>query len=168
MTLPITARIRPRRDTAVNWTAENPVLGDGELALDTTNRMYKVGDGATEWNDLDWLSMVYFSKQTVTVDGATTAVTLERIGNIVQLNMGENTTLTITGTGQDCEYCQLKVVQDATGGRTLDITGEHWDSGVKLSLTVDADAVDWLHCWTDDGWTAVNVVGAAFAMGVPI
>lgn len=42
-----------RRDTAANWTSEDPTLDDGEFALDTTNRVVKLGDGLTAWSSLD-------------------------------------------------------------------------------------------------------------------
>lgn len=45
-------RIQLRRDTAANWTAANPVLADGEQALETDTGALKIGDGVTAWNDL--------------------------------------------------------------------------------------------------------------------
>ena len=41
-----------RRDTAANWSSNNPTLADGELGLDKTNTYLKVGDGSTAWNAL--------------------------------------------------------------------------------------------------------------------
>lgn len=49
----IRAQMQQRRDTAANWAASNPVLLDGELGIVTDNpNLYKIGDGATAWNDL--------------------------------------------------------------------------------------------------------------------
>ena len=45
-------RIRLRRDTAANWLASNPILIDGELGLDTTNKRFRIGDGVTAYNAL--------------------------------------------------------------------------------------------------------------------
>ena len=45
-------RFQLRRDTAANWTAANPVLAEGELAINLTNSTFKVGDGTTAWNSL--------------------------------------------------------------------------------------------------------------------
>lgn len=47
--------IKIRRDTAENWSSNNPVLAEGELAYSTTNKMLKVGDGSSSFNSLDWL-----------------------------------------------------------------------------------------------------------------
>lgn len=41
-----------RRDTAANWSSKNPVLLLGEPGYDTTNKLMKIGDGATDWNGL--------------------------------------------------------------------------------------------------------------------
>lgn len=52
----MTTRIKLRRDTAANWTLQNPVLALGEPGYDTTNNKLKVGDGVTRWNSLSYLT----------------------------------------------------------------------------------------------------------------
>jgi len=49
-----TARIRLRRDTAAAWTAANPVLGNGEVGLETDTRKFKAGDGTLAWSALQY------------------------------------------------------------------------------------------------------------------
>lgn len=46
-------KIISRRDTASNWSGNNPILSNGEMGVDTTNRVMKIGDGVTPWNSLD-------------------------------------------------------------------------------------------------------------------
>ena len=46
------ARIQLRRDTTANWTAQNPVLAEGEQGLDTTTGLLYVGDGVTAFAQL--------------------------------------------------------------------------------------------------------------------
>ena len=43
-----------KRDTLENFTFENPILRDRELALAYKGKkaIYKLGDGRTSWNDL--------------------------------------------------------------------------------------------------------------------
>jgi hypothetical protein len=48
----MTARLQNRRDTAANWTANNPTLAAGEIGLETDTAKYKMGDGSTAWNSL--------------------------------------------------------------------------------------------------------------------
>ena len=45
-------RIQIRRDTSNNWTTYNPVLADGEFALETDTRKLKIGNGEQPYNDL--------------------------------------------------------------------------------------------------------------------
>lgn len=50
-------RIQLRRDTLANWTAANPVLAEGELALEKAGGglfKAKVGDGVTAYNALGY------------------------------------------------------------------------------------------------------------------
>lgn len=47
-------RIQLRRDTATNWTTANPVLAQGEPALETDTGRRKIGDGATAWTALGY------------------------------------------------------------------------------------------------------------------
>jgi hypothetical protein len=46
--------IQFRRDSSSQWTAENPVLAEGELGLELDTGLYKIGDGATAWNSLNY------------------------------------------------------------------------------------------------------------------
>lgn len=48
----MTSRLQQRRDTAANWTANNPILAAGELGLETDTTKWKMGDGTTAWNSL--------------------------------------------------------------------------------------------------------------------
>lgn len=47
-------QFRFRRDTATNWVTNNPTLASGEMGLDTTSGRFKVGDGSTQWNSLNY------------------------------------------------------------------------------------------------------------------
>lgn len=46
--------IQLRRDTAANWTAENPVLAIAEPGLETDTNQWKYGDGVTTWINLPY------------------------------------------------------------------------------------------------------------------
>ena len=47
-------QIQLRRDTSANWTANNPVLAQGELGVETNTSQFKLGDGVTTWNALPY------------------------------------------------------------------------------------------------------------------
>ncbi len=45
-------KIQLRRDTASNWTTNNPTPASGEPCFETDTGKFKIGDGATAYNDL--------------------------------------------------------------------------------------------------------------------
>jgi hypothetical protein len=48
----MTSRLQNRRDTAANWTSNNPTLAAGEIGLETDTSKFKMGDGTTAWTSL--------------------------------------------------------------------------------------------------------------------
>jgi Major tropism determinant N-terminal domain len=50
----MTVRIQHRRDTAANWTSNNPTLAQGEIGFETNTNLYKIGDGGTAWTSLSY------------------------------------------------------------------------------------------------------------------
>ncbi|MBG7617759.1 MAG: hypothetical protein IZT57_05250, partial [Chloroflexi bacterium] len=49
-------RFKLRRDTDANWTANNPVLGEGEPGFAIDTGILKIGDGVTAWFELAGIS----------------------------------------------------------------------------------------------------------------
>ena len=47
-------KIQLRRDTAANWTTNNPILGPGEVGVDLTSQTFKIGDGTSSWTTLEY------------------------------------------------------------------------------------------------------------------
>lgn len=45
-----------RYDTPENWAANNPILPQGVLGFENNTLKFKLGDGATRWNDLPYAS----------------------------------------------------------------------------------------------------------------
>jgi hypothetical protein len=45
-------KIQLRRDIAANWTANNPLLLNGEVGIETDTLKFKVGNGTQRWNSL--------------------------------------------------------------------------------------------------------------------
>lgn len=54
----MTTRIKLRRDTAANWTAQNPILAAGEPGYETDTGKTKYGDGVMHWIDLAYATGV--------------------------------------------------------------------------------------------------------------
>lgn len=104
----MTVRIQLRRDSASNWTSNNPILQAGELGYDTTNSRFKVGiasDNTSRWNALPYLNVLpteltelaqdalkaafdagTHSNISVNFDDATNKITLSTTANVVLLD----------------------------------------------------------------------------------
>ena len=115
----IRAHMKQRRDTAVNWQAQNPILLDGEIGIVTDQPdRYKVGDGVTEWNALPLRGFD---------------------GNIVQMTGGSRTAvmsqLAVTQALEEVENNMLKP-EDLTSA-TKDLASKEELSGAVEALTED-------------------------------
>lgn len=52
--MPAKAVIQHRRDSSAQWTSTNPTLAAGEFGVETDTLNFKIGDGSTAWNSLDY------------------------------------------------------------------------------------------------------------------
>ena len=55
MTVTLTALQKQRRDTASNWNSNNTVLLAGEWGIESDTKKFKIGDGTTAWQNLDYV-----------------------------------------------------------------------------------------------------------------
>lgn len=61
-------KIQLRRDTAANWTANNPTPASGEPCFETDTGKFKIGDGTTAYNDLAYQGESSTPTNMVTID----------------------------------------------------------------------------------------------------
>jgi hypothetical protein len=47
-------QIQFRRDTAANWTLNDPILAIGEMAIEQTTNLFKIGNGILSWSALPY------------------------------------------------------------------------------------------------------------------
>lgn len=91
----INTRIRQKRDTAANWTNNNPVLLNGELIVVETSTgaiRLKVGDGVKTFNQLPFLDeAIYNSIDSKIATELSDYATLEQAKVfVVNFSQGEN------------------------------------------------------------------------------
>jgi hypothetical protein len=84
------ALIQIRRATATQWHTDNPILEVGEFGLDTDASFFKVGDGATRWDDLSFANEVVNSTSSTSTSAAASAAALKQVYDLL---------LTLTGGG---------------------------------------------------------------------
>lgn len=51
------AAIKLRRDTAANWTTNDPTLASGEVGIETDTRKTKIGNGSSAWAVLGYATV---------------------------------------------------------------------------------------------------------------
>lgn len=69
------AKIQHRRGTTTEWSNANPTLANGEFGLDTTLKLFKIGDGTTAWNSLAFQKVAAADKLTASGTSRTFFVT---------------------------------------------------------------------------------------------
>ena len=95
MTIQLTTLMQQRRDTAANWTTNNPTLKDGEIGYEKDTGYLKIGDGSTAWTSLAYITGTKVSTYPLaTADIANDAITGDKLANDIPIA----TDLTVTGS----------------------------------------------------------------------
>ena len=89
----MTSRLQQRRDTAANWTSNNPTLANGEIGYETDTKKFKIGDGSTAWTSLS-----YAAAGTVTGVTAGTGLTGGTISTSGTIAVDTSVVTTLTGS----------------------------------------------------------------------
>ena len=58
MSITLTSLMQQRRDSAANWTANNPTLLDGEIGYETDTGKIKIGNGSDAWTALSYAGLI--------------------------------------------------------------------------------------------------------------
>ena len=119
------AKIMPRRGTNYDWTSINPVLAEGELAVEVPDSgvgtglsKFKIGDGVTPWNNLPY---AFNGAAASSIDGGSPTVF-----SIIQLRRAsaalwesENPILNVGEPGYDMTNHALKFGDGVTPWNSL-------------------------------------------------
>lgn len=128
-----TVKFRFRRDTAANWTAENPILALGEPGLETDTRKVKYGDGVTAW-----ASLGYSASAAVAWADITGKPTLGALALLNAINNGDwsgaDLAVANGGTGASSASVARSNLGAAAAGGNADITSL---SGLTTPLSAD-------------------------------
>jgi hypothetical protein len=139
-------QIQLRRDTAADWTSNNPTLAAGELGYETDTTKFKVGDGTTAWTGLAYntsaggATINNQAENRLTTIGSTTTE-LDGEANLTF----DGSTLTLTGTaaldGVTIADNQVTATR-SNDNLVLDVSGTGLIQ-VKDDLSTDTIFTDW-------------------------
>lgn len=148
MTINLSALQQQRRDTASNWTTQNPTLLAGEIGYETDTGYIKVGDGSTAWTSLAYIHGTKVSAYPLaTADIADDAITGDKLANDITIagNLTVNgTTTTVNSTTLTIDDKNIELGSVAT---PTDTTAD--GGGITLKGATDHTIV-----WTNssDSW----------------
>ena len=135
------AVIQFRRDTAANWTSNNPTLASGEMGVETDTNKYKVGDGSTAWTSLTYSSLpsTAISNTTFTTKGDILGTTAA--STIARLAVGTDTyVLTADSAASTGLAWASPTTGDITGVTTAANSGmAGGETSGDASISVDAN-----------------------------
>ncbi len=120
MSITINSLMQQRRDTAANWTSQNPTLLNGELGYETDTGKWKVGTGSAVWTALAYTPWSQINAYPfVNADIASNAeIAVSKLGNgtarqLLQTDAG--------GTGVEfASNIDVPGTLDVTGAATFD------------------------------------------------
>src|SRR6056300_520919 len=95
-------QIQLRRDTASNWTSNNPTLAAGEFGWEQDTNKFKIGTGSAAWNTLGYAS-----------EGDTAGITF----------VGDDSTGTTVNQNETFKIAGTQNITAVVSGDTLTLTG---------------------------------------------
>lgn len=116
--------VRQRRDTTVKWSAVNPVIPDGQLAFDTSNLTFRIGNGVDNYLDLPTIGGEGDTEQNKVIVYSTDNLTSAEIATIITNNDAvEFVGLTSIQTPIILNGLSDKMIQSHNGGIFIDRHG---------------------------------------------
>ena len=109
-------QIQLRRDTASNWTSNNPTLAAGEFGWESDTNRFKIGTGSLAWNTLGYAS-----------EGDTAGITF----------VGDDSTGTTVNQNETFKIAGTQNITAVVSGDTLTLTGPDLSSYLTSVLESD-------------------------------
>jgi hypothetical protein len=79
-------KIQIRKDNASRWESINPILSLGEMGFDSTNNVLKIGNGETNWVNLEPVNTQALISQITSLNTLITNLESEVDTNTIQIN----------------------------------------------------------------------------------
>jgi hypothetical protein len=171
MTITLSALQKQRRDSAANWTAENPTLLAGEIGIESDTGYWKVGDGSTAWTSLAYIPWSQLSAYPLVDDDIAAAADIAgtkiqqgstSTRGALQLTDGTNSTSTTTAATPS----SVKTAYDLANA-ALPKSGGTVTGAVTFNAAVtvgDIDAVAAIKAQNEEAEIRRN---SAFSVGAP-
>lgn len=152
----MTTQIKLRRDSAADWTSNNPTLAEGEFGLELDTGKLKWGDGATAWASLPYFPTgVLLATDTFAGDTEGLYNALVTYQASQDFSFTADSTITSVGTLSDYALGVISVLRwNGASALTLDSIANGTDGRVLFIMNVTAAQT--LTLDHDTGGTAAN------------
>jgi hypothetical protein len=167
--------IKIRRDTAANWTANNPLMALGEPGFETDTRKIKFGNGTQRWASLSYVTVDFpttiASATTATnITGGATNKLVYQTGTgstgFINTPVGSNVYLQWTGSAFTWSSISLPASQLTGNSLPVSITGSSLTSvGSLTNLIVTGSITGTLVTAIQPNITSLGTLGTLDVIG---
>lgn len=142
-------RMQQRRDSTVDWEANDPVLLPGEIGYDTTTDQIKIGDGTSTWSELLYANLTVDDISSAVADTITEpgpakdalSASIDAVGRtvFVPLAKTDNTTVPAFYTLRTVKAARSTVYRESqargvsTYGPTVNFENTTWGWGFNMT-----------------------------------
>ena len=156
----MTSRMQQRRDTAANWTSNNPTLAAGEIGFETDTKKLKIGDGTTAWTSLAYaigsVSLTSGVTGTLPIANGGTNLTTYTTGDVVYASA--TNTLSKLGIGSTGQILTVSGGIPSWAAAPITLPTQTGNSGKYL--TTDGTNASWATITTDPNPSIFMLMGS--------
>ena len=152
--------MQQRRDTAANWTSNNPTLAAGEIGFETDTKKLKIGDGTTAWTSLAYaigsVSLTSGVTGTLPIANGGTNLTTYTTGDVVYASA--TNTLSKLGIGSTGQILTVSGGIPSWAAAPITLPTQTGNSGKYL--TTDGTNASWATITTDPNPSIFMLMGS--------
>jgi hypothetical protein len=100
-------KIQLRRDTAANWTTNNPTLAEGEVGFETNTNKFKIGNGSTAWSGLEYFGGEVDLSEYLTIASASSTYLTQISASTSYLTQASASTTYLTQSSASTTYAPI-------------------------------------------------------------
>lgn len=152
--MPVNNTIQVRKGTSTEWSVANPVLLAGELGFDTTNLVFKIGDGTSSWASLknagDFSSLLFntFTESVTSIGNSGSSQTFSLVnGTVITCTLSNNCVFTMPSPVAGKSFTLF--LNTGVGNFTATFSGVLWSDAAPPTITTTANEIDILSFISD-------------------
>lgn len=146
----LNVKIKQKNDTEANWMSANPVLLNGEVAISSDKKLFKVGDGTSTWSALSY-NNANSANSSTTASKLSTARTIRTnlaSTSTASFDGSANITPGVTGT--------LPVANGGTGQTTANAAANAFINSLSEGTATPSDADYYVSQYAGGGTTTTT------------